>query len=109
VTTGEQRKAEGQAQAKKRAGSEWLADSLFWLGLWVRSRREAGETEINFDQFRSSHLPDEPPNVNAWGSLPKAAVRAGLITPTDRVAKAQRPTAQARTVRVWAINQRSSL
>jgi hypothetical protein len=113
VTTGEQRKAEGQAQAKKRAGNAWMDEALAKLKRYAYLTYINGNRDLTMDDFRANGGCPEPNNANAWGSLPKAGVRAGLLVPTDRVAKALRPTAQARTVRVWELNpmavQRSPL
>jgi hypothetical protein len=101
--TGEQRKAEGQAKAAQAAGEAWREEALFRLKMWLRWRAARGFKEMNFDQFRESGLASEPPTPNAWGTLPRAAVKRGLIEPTDRVAKAKRPQAQSRIVKVWAM------
>jgi hypothetical protein len=99
--TGEQLKAEGQAKAAKHAGEAWREDALYWLRLWLLSRPY--KTEITFDEFRETGLVPDPANLNAWGTLPRSAVKRGLLEPTDRVAKAKRPKAQSRIVKVWAI------
>ncbi|CDK30086.1 putative transcription regulator [Burkholderia phage AMP1] len=101
---GEQLKAEGQAKALKRAGSEWLATALAKLKEYATGEFCYGVNAITIDTFRIEGGCPEPKNPNAWGALPKAAVRAGILLPTDRTSKAARPQAQARVVRVWEVN-----
>ncbi|KVE35701.1 hypothetical protein [Burkholderia sp. BDU5] len=101
---GEQLKAEGQAKAVKRAGSEWLATALSRLKDYALESYAYGQGEVTIDGFRESQHAIEPSNVNAWGALPRAAVKAGILTPTSRTVKAKRVKAQARVVRVWDVN-----
>jgi hypothetical protein len=101
--TGEQLKAEGQAKAAKHAGAAWREEALFGLKMWLRMRLMRGFTEMNFDEFRASPYAFDPSSINAWGTLPRSAVKRGLIEPTDRVVKAKRAKAQSRIVKVWAI------
>ena len=104
-STGEQLKAAGQAKALKHAGSAWLANILSDFRDYVERRYCHGHDDVNVDAFRATVSPwREPVNPNAWGALPRAAVKAGYITPTDRIVKATRPQAQARVVKVWGIN-----
>lgn len=103
MKTGEQLKAEGQAKAIKRAGSEWLANALVALKEFCIEQYSVGDTDITIDDFRLRGRTPEPVNPNAWGALPRAAVSAGYIKPTDRTEKAIRPQAQARVVKVWDI------
>ena len=44
-----------------------------------------------------------PPTSKAWGSLPRLALRRGLIQPTDRYIKAAAPRTRSHPVRVWGI------
>lgn len=101
---GEQLKQEGQAKALKRAGSEWLATALERLKEYAVDHYIGGGLGLTIDGFRASPYAIEPANPNAWGSLPKAAVKAGVLVPTARTVKAARPQAQARVVRVWDLN-----
>jgi hypothetical protein len=102
--TGEQLKAVGQQKALKRAGSAWLTDALAALKVFLTEQYSVGETDITFDQFRALARTYEPANPNAWGALPRAAIKAGYIKSTTRTEKAIRPKAQCRVVRVWDIN-----
>jgi len=104
VKTGEQLKSEGQAKAIKRAGSEWLATALTALKEFCTDQYAEGAQDITIDEFRLANYAPEPVNPNAWGALPRAAVKAGYINPTTRTVKASRIAAQARVVRVWDIN-----
>lgn len=104
---GEQLKSQGQAKALKRAGSGWLATALIALRNYCEDQYAGDVLDITIDAFRSSGYMHEPVNPNAWGALPRAAVKAGYIKPTTRTEKALRPKAQARVVRVWDINPES--
>jgi len=104
---GMQLKQEGQTKALKRAGSWWLEKALIALRSYcgyVYHRGCGEQPDITIDEFRATRRCPEPANPNAWGALPRAAVKAGYLKPTDRVEKAMRPQAQARVIRVWAIN-----
>ena len=100
---GEQLKAAGQAQAIKHAGNGWLEKALERLKEYATARWLDGYLAVTIDEFRSSPYAIEPHHVNAWGALPRAAVKAGILTPTPRTVKAKRVKAQARVVKVWSI------
>jgi len=103
--TGTTLKVIGQTRARQSAGSEWLSAALHELHKWLRDLHQAGHNKITMDDFRQAGCVAEPRSANAWGSLPKAAVRAGLLSPTSRSAPAKRPSAHARRVRLWRIRE----
>ncbi|KAG0163904.1 hypothetical protein DFQ30_010806 [Apophysomyces sp. BC1015] len=96
-------KTAGQTKALTRAGSVWLAAALAELKAFCRSMYRLDEADITIDRFRAACRVSEPASPNAWGALPKAAVRAGYLKPTRRTESAMRPKAQRRVIRVWAI------
>ena len=105
ITTGEQLKRQGQALADNNAGYIWAEVAMSHLRQFLNERKASGDTTpFTFDEFRQwamdRHM-GEPVSVNAWGSLPKKAVAAGLCTPTGQFAKAGRVAAHARMLRLW--------
>lgn len=102
---GEQLKAAGQVKAVKRSGNEWVDTALAKLKEFCTNEYVYGDCiDITIDDFRQYGGCPEPAHPNAWGALPKAAVKAGYIKPTSRTEKALRPKAQSRIVKVWDIN-----
>jgi len=102
--SGETRKAQGQSRALRRAGSAWLNRALAELKTWLGAQYLAWNlTTVTMDAFRTTSCCPEPPHPNAWGALPRAAVRAGLIQPSLLTQKAKRLKAHARRVQVWNI------
>jgi len=101
--TGEMLKANGQTQALRRAGSAWLSHAIGELEDWLTELYVAGRRWITMDEFRASGRCPEPASPNAWGALPRNAVRAGLIQPSLLSEKAKRLAAHARRVRLWSI------
>ncbi|WP_429498822.1 hypothetical protein ACQUFY_05830 [Robbsia andropogonis] len=100
---GNELKIAGQARAVKRAGSQWLADALVALKHFCTEEYVAGLSDVTIDNFREAGRVREPANANAWGALPKAAIKAGYLKPTERTEAALRPAAHSRRVRVWDI------
>lgn len=107
ATTGESRKARGQAAAARRAGSEWAARAIAALKLFCMESYKRGVTRVTLDEFRAAGRVDEPESANAWGSLPRSAARLGFLRDTGHTMKAGREKAHARLVKVWAIQPRA--
>lgn len=101
--TGKELKAEGQSRSRKRAGSDWLAKSLDKFKEYCEGEYINGNQDVDIDGFRARGLVPEPASVFAWGSLPRAAVKAGFIRPTNLVRNATRPQAHARPIKLWNI------
>jgi hypothetical protein len=59
---------------------EWTAAVLVELEAWIATRRAQGFTEMTFEQFRHDAV-SQPHSFKAWGSLPRLACAAGLISP----------------------------
>ncbi|WP_175848542.1 hypothetical protein [Burkholderia multivorans] len=103
--TGEQLKAEGQAAAAKAAGESWRDAAITALKDFAATNYvHSGRTDFTIDEFRDAGACPEPANPNAWGSLPRVAVKLGVLNPTFDTQTARRPKAHARTVRVWKVN-----
>jgi len=102
-TTGETLKQAGQTRALQRTGSAWLTRALRELQSWLADVYVAGRRVVNMDEFRQATRCPEPASPNAWGSLPKAAVRSGLLAPSHTTQKAKRLAAHARRVQLWNI------
>ncbi|AKM29421.1 hypothetical protein AB870_03630 [Pandoraea faecigallinarum] len=107
ATSGEARKARGQAAAARRAGSEWAARAIAALKLFCMESYKRGVTRVTLDEFRAAGRVDEPESANAWGSLPRSAARLGFLRDTGHTMKAGREKAHARLVKVWAIQPRA--
>jgi len=100
---GQALKQNGQKRALRRAGSAWLSRALEDLKYWLADLHALGWNAASMDDFRASGRTPEPASPNAWGSLPKAATRAGLLAPSHMTQKAKRLAAHARRVQLWNI------
>ena len=93
----------GQQLAITKAGIDWQSEALSALRAYLVIRGDGAE--FTLEDFRvwaeSTGVIFPPASINAWGSVPKAAVRAGICRPTGKVKKAQRPESHARLIRVW--------
>lgn len=98
--SGEELKAHALDQVEDGA-SEWLAAALAMLATYLD--RYVAE-EFRIEQFRAyataNGLP-APRSHHAWGSLPRNAVRAGLIAWTGRFEAAQSARTHGHPVRVY--------
>jgi hypothetical protein len=96
-----QRKERGQLAALQSAGPDWLALVLARLPAFLVKVNGA---DFTFEQFRN-HCEAEkvpaPKSVNAWGSVPKVARKAGLVVFTGEVRNTTRPASHARLIKVW--------
>lgn len=100
--TGRDRKRSGQQRALDHAGSDWSAMILQALRLWLNVIRAQGRSEFRFEEFRATCTRAmQPPSHKAWGSVPRMAVRAGLIAATGRYAQATSEKTHAHPVMVW--------
>lgn len=103
---GRELKAAGQDRAEQ--GADWSHDVLGELALWLRRAKAAGLTEFVFEKFRSESR-CKPASHKAWGSLPRRAVKLGLIRPslhadgTPKMAAAASVKTHAHLVRLWEI------
>ncbi|MDI1301975.1 MAG: hypothetical protein PSX71_08730 [bacterium] len=97
----EQLKSGGQAVALSHAGKDWLQAALDALPVFLREKHG---NPFALEEFRawseSGGLP-APASANAWGSIPKIAMRKNLIRHTGRAIKALEPKARARLVMEW--------
>ena len=104
IGTATERKRMGQDLAEVKAGREWQQEALVQLKSWLAIQDGWGcdiGPVFTFDQFRESGFAPEPVSVNAWGTLPRAAVKAGICRATDRTVSAHRPESHGRLVRLW--------
>jgi len=98
-------KAQGLAKPARHAGSAWLVKVLVAFKEFCEAEYVLGRGDTTIDEFRlRGFFGAEPKNPNAWGSVPNAALRAGYIKSTDRIAISRRPAAQRRISRVWEID-----
>ena len=106
------RKSNGQWLAAAMAGQKWAEDAMLALGRFFlhlrRTSVHAASSEVlfTFEQFRiycAVHRLPEPASVNAWGSLPRRAVAAGLCRWSGSVATGTRPESHGRLLKVWEV------
>lgn len=73
-------KDSGMQLALDYAGQQWRDAVLEEFRAWVTTQKARGEREVSIEMFRSQST-EQPTTHKAWGSLPKLAVKAGLIAP----------------------------
>lgn len=101
--SGQALKVQGQ-NATAASNSSWMADVLQLLNFWAKGCKACGVTEFVFEDFRAAltNVGIAPPKSHkAWGAVPRVAVKAGLIAPTDKYRPATSPKTHAHPVRVW--------
>lgn len=94
-------KREGQQRAAEHAGPSWASEILGALRLWCAPRR--GQHIVIEDFRQQVPLSLQPRSAKAWGAVPRLAVAAGLIQPTDRYVAARSPRTHAHMVRQWLV------
>lgn len=104
-------KAAGQEKAERKAGAGWQAVMITALRAFCANKKLDGMHSVSIprftmDEFRlyakANYLPD-PESMNAWGALPRRAVREGVIRATGEFRQAVIESAHARVVRVWEV------
>ncbi|NUX98762.1 hypothetical protein [Paraburkholderia youngii] len=102
---GAQLKAEGQAKVAAHAGTAWRDAAITAMRDFAATNYvNGGRTDFTIDEFRDAGACPEPAHPNAWGTLPKTAVKLGILDPTFDTATSKRPAAHARVARVWRVN-----
>lgn len=102
MSYGNQLKEEGQALALEHAGVPWRERAIDLLRRYCRSVEP--REEFAFEDFRAWATAcglENPPSSNAWGSLPRIAIRDGLMRPTGRYRPAFSPMTHAHPVRLY--------
>ena len=101
------RKANGQFLAARRAVKLWQENAMVALRRFLDHHvRPDPIGEFTFEEFRlycAMRDMEEPKSLNAWGSLPAAARRAGLCAWTGRVKPAIRPASHGRLIKIWRL------
>jgi hypothetical protein len=102
-TQGQILKTQGQQLALFNAG-KWSDEAIDKLRAFCKARKDLEMPEFRFEEFRqvaeSSGWP-LPHHSNAWGALPRLAVKHNLIRPTGRYEKATSVATHAHPVAVW--------
>jgi hypothetical protein len=103
---GQKLKESGQQLALFNAGQVWLDQTIENMKTFCKVRKEIGRPEFRFEEFRK--VANErgwplPSTHKAWGSLPRVAVKHGLIRPTGRYAKATSAATHAHPVAIWSV------
>lgn len=107
TTAGESRKSRGMQLALDYSG-DWADEVLGELAAWLWAQKRIGLTTITVEQFRAQAR-RQPASANAWGSLPRMAMKAGLIAPhmvapgVQMRVKAASPRTHAHEVKSWVI------
>lgn len=100
---GQQRKEAGQQLALFNA-DDWVDTAISRLKEFCASRKQANAPQFRLEEFRmhvESIGVEAPPSHKAWGSLPRIAMKHGLIAPTNEYQSAQSARTHAHPVRVW--------
>jgi hypothetical protein len=95
LSKGEALRDAGIAQTLEAAAHlEWRTDAYHWL-----ARLTYGQEITSTDLIEAIGMP--PGSPNAVGAVIRSASTQGLIEPTERFIKSNRPNRHAATVRVW--------
>lgn len=106
-SAGESLKATGMQLALDYSG-DWAEEVVDELAAWLHAQKRMGLTTITIEQFRGRAI-CKPASANAWGSLPRLAIKAGLIAPhwvapgVQMRVKAASPKTHAHEVKSWVI------
>jgi hypothetical protein len=107
MLTGEQLKREGQQLAIDFAG-DWPERVLLELRGWCAIEKARGMTTMTVEAFRASTT-NEPRTHYCWGSVPRLAIKAGIIKPalhadgSPVMRNAAAPRTRAHPIRVYHI------
>lgn len=99
---GNQLKEEGQALALEHAGAPWAERAMGLLRRFCGSA--FARRPFAFEDFRAwatAQGLEDPPSPNAWGGLPRIAIRDGLMHPTGEYRPARSPMTHAHPVRLY--------
>jgi hypothetical protein len=102
--TGESLKTAGMQTALDHAGEKWTASTLDKLRAFCKARKDMGAPAFRFEEFVSVAKDrgwPMPPSSNAFGALPRLAVRAGLIRFTGQYENAKSPKTRCHPVKIW--------
>jgi hypothetical protein len=106
VNTGRALKEQGQQLALFNAGASWVEKTLEKLREFCAHLKQSGQTKFRFEQFRAAASDlglEQPASHKAWGAIPRQAVKAKIISPTNEYQPAQSEKTHAHPVRVWQI------
>ena len=98
------RKSNGQFLALRRAGKQWMENTMVALPVFLATLKAAHTDTFTFEEFRvfcTMRNMAEPHSPCAWGAVPAAACRAGLCVWTERVQPAVLAASHNRIIKVW--------
>ena len=104
---GQARKFDGMQIALNFSG-DWPERVLSEFKAWAAVQRARGLRTVTIEQFRAETR-CAPESHKAWGSLPRLALKAGVITENlgedglPRYQRAAAPKTHAHPVRVWGL------
>lgn len=79
AAAGAEAKRHGQQLALDISG-DWAERVIEEFSGWLAIQRRRGLTWVTIEEFRAA-AQNRPISANAWGSLPRLAMKAGLIEP----------------------------
>jgi len=95
-------KQEGQQLALLHAGTTWAEHALDLLRQFCATAESA--PSFRFEQFRAwalFHGLPNPPTHKVWGSLPRLAMKCGIIKWTGQFETAQSSKTHGHPVKTW--------
>ena len=102
MSTGQFEKQKGQQLALFNAGADWKCQVMHALRHFCRDRKSSGRPQFRFEEFRASvEHGAKPSHPNAWGALPRIALKEKLISDTGRFEPATSARTRCHPVRVW--------
>lgn len=103
--TGAELREIGMQLSLERAGRAWADDMMEKLKAFCKARREMGLIgPFRFEQLREVAEKSGwtlPPDHHAWGTLPRMAIKRGIIRPTGQYEPAQSPKTHGHPVRTY--------
>lgn len=101
---GRKLKEAGQQLALLNSGDTWTETTIERLKAFCKVRKQLNKPLFRFEEFRLLAEKagwDMPASPNAWGALPKIAVKRMIIASTGEYQAAQSARTHHHPVRVW--------
>lgn len=98
-------KERGMQLTLDHAGEDWRVQAIDGIREWRDKTARTGKLYA-FEEIKQ-HLVENglrnPPHVNAWGAIAKAAIKQKLIEGTGLFRTAKSPSAHSRVVRLYRV------
>ncbi len=82
----------------------WTVRTIYRLREFCAARKAAGSPEFRFEEFVEALKVEKwecPTSSNVYGSLPRIAIKAGMIEFTDRYENAKSSRTRCHPVKIW--------